>query len=164
MLAVTMDAIGETAKNVAAIAGCIVAVVAVYRVPAVSGTIRWVFRRLLSEPLSSWAQTQVSEVVDHRLQAATAWLAEGQERMGQQVTALREEWTEGQAAHGERLDAIDLRTKQLQPNGGKSIYDRLARIELSQIASTGRDERHQRGLPPASPGEPDDEVPPTPRP
>lgn len=128
----TAEGLFDVAKNVAAICGAIVAVAAVWKIPAVSGSVRWVGRRLVSEPLSGWAQRQVGLVVDERMgdlkeqsTASTAWLAEGQARVGEQVLALRAEWT----GHGERLDAIEARTRQLQPNGGKSIYDRIGQIE-----------------------------------
>ena len=135
-----VDDVAEAAKNVAAIAGAVVAVVAVYRIPAINGLFRWLFRRLLSEPLGGWAQKQVAEVFEGRLQDSVRWLAEGQERiggvvtkLGGEVTKLRTEWADGHRQHGERLEVFEARTKQLLPNGGRSIYDRLARIEDRQI-------------------------------
>lgn len=123
----SMDDAADIAKNVAAIAGCIVAVVAVYRLPLVNNILRRLARYLFTIPISSWAQNQVRTVVSPQIKEATAWLAESQDRMGGEVQLLRERLDDD----GNRLADIDSRTLQLLPNGGKSIYDRLTRMEVA---------------------------------
>ena len=193
------DEVSEVAKNVAAIAGCIVALVAVYRMPMVNSTLRRLVRYLFTGPISAWAQKQVRVVVapqiaeavaardaqqaalaaqvtthlteaserqDRLHQESVAWLAESQARAGGEISRLCEQLTDD----GKRLAAIESRTRQLLPNGGKSIYDRINRMELAmgagppvpptaaEMLATGPVEIHGtiQEVPALGPGDPED--------
>lgn len=159
----------EVAKNVAAIAGCIVAVVAVYRMPAVNNVLRRLVRYLFTSPLSSWAQKQVRAVVSPQIaeaaaiqdarqdalavtvaehlaesyarqtslhQESAAWLAESQSRAGEEIHRL----ADAISANGDRLLEIESRTSQLLPNGGKSMNDRIIRMEKALGTNPPEDE------------------------
>lgn len=81
------------AQDAGVTAGIVVAVIAATAAVARLRPVRFVFRRLISDPLTCWVRAQVEHVVEPRF-------------------AVLEE-----------------RTKELLPNGGSSMKDRVERID-----------------------------------
>ena len=130
----------STASNVGIVAGTAVAMAAFLRLPLIRVPTRWVFRSLVSDPVSRWARSEVSTIVGSQ----TAILVEGQATLGVRLDHLTE-----------RTQVVEKRTLELVPNDGKSIKDRSeqliaaltslselgGRVEAAGIVSTAQGDR-----------------------